>query len=147
MRTASRPFAALIALLISAAPATTQQVASRNGNPRMIVDYAEITSAHQTNVYDLLRGHRPLWLHTRGASSTSGADVMVYLDGNRLGGMAEMRGIPTSIVTEIRHMDAREATTRWGAGHGNGAIMISTAPIGTPPMHGTASVPSAAGIR
>lgn len=141
MKSAFRPLPALLALALAfgASPGTSQQIASRTDPSRTTVGYAEILEATQTNLYDLLRAHRPLWLNTRGAERSAGADVMVYLDGNRLGGRNELRSIPTAIVTEVRYLDAREATTRLGAEHGNGAILISTAPVGTQPMHGVAA--------
>lgn len=140
MRSALRSFPALLALALAASPAPSQAIETPPDPTRTTVGYAEILEATQTNLYDLVRAHRPLWLHTRGTGRTVGADVIVYLDGNRLGGRNELRTIPTAIVTEIRFMDARMATTRLGADHGNGAILVSTAPAGTPAMHGAAAL-------
>jgi len=143
MRITSRSRIALFTLLLAAAPASAQRLAATVPGPRETVAFEEILEAKQTNVYDLIRAHRPLWLHTRGAARSAGADVMVYLDGSRLGGSGELRDIPTAIVTGIQFMDAREATTRWGANHGNGAILVSTAPRVVEPARGTVWVPAA----
>jgi hypothetical protein len=37
-----------------------------------------------------------------------------------------LRLIQTSTVQEIRYVDGRAATLRWGTGHGAGAIVVTT---------------------
>ena len=37
-----------------------------------------------------------------------------------------LKRIPAVNVFSIRHLDAREAVTRFGAGHINGAILVTT---------------------
>jgi hypothetical protein len=37
-----------------------------------------------------------------------------------------MANIPASRVKEIRFINARDATTRWGTGYGSGVILVTT---------------------
>ena len=53
-------------------------------------------------------------------------DVAVYVDGIRIGTVQALSGIPATNVREIRRLDTRDATTRFGTGHTAGAILIFT---------------------
>jgi hypothetical protein len=48
------------------------------------------------------------------------------MDDVRLGEPASMVNIPASRVKEIRFMNARDATTRFGTGHSSGVILVTT---------------------
>jgi hypothetical protein len=61
---------------------------------------------------------RPQWLVSRKARA------VVYWDNVRQGGIESLRGIVASNVAEIRFIDSHEATTRFGTGHTNGAIIV-----------------------
>ena len=83
--------------------------------------------SHRVNAYDFVRLNRPQWLRTRGSSAV-GSSVMVYVDGNRMGDPSVLKGISTTDISEIRYLDGREATTRYGSNHSHGAILVSTGP-------------------
>ena len=51
---------------------------------------------------------------------------LVFIDEQRMGGLATMRGLPVENVREIRYVAARDATTRWGTGYTAGVILIVT---------------------
>lgn len=71
-----------------------------------------------------LRGE---WLRNRGPNSLNfDVDVVVYLDGNRLGGRGALRTIPTLGVTLVRFLSPPEAQSHFGLSHPNGAILVST---------------------
>jgi hypothetical protein len=53
-------------------------------------------------------------------------DIVVYMDNARLGFREAMAQVPLAAVEFLQFFDARRATQRWGAGHLNGAILIST---------------------
>lgn len=79
------------------------------------------------DAYAMLSRNRPAWLRTRerirvGVPSV----VVVYLNGNRLGGVETLRQIQTSGITRIEYMNGIDATTRFGTNHGAGAILITT---------------------
>jgi len=54
------------------------------------------------------------------------AQVMFYLDGVRMSELNGMSTIPAERVREIRFINARDATTRWGTGHDSGVILVTT---------------------
>jgi hypothetical protein len=53
----------------------------------------------------------------------------VYFDGIHFGGVESLRTIDLRPVTYIRFFDGIAATARWGLGHGQGAIYVSTHPV------------------
>jgi hypothetical protein len=64
-----------------------------------------------------------------GAQAVAGmgqSEIVVYLDGNRLGGVDELRGIAANTISSIAYLDAPSATIRYGTGHTQGAIVITT---------------------
>ncbi len=64
-----------------------------------------------------------------GAQAVAGmgqSEIVVYLDGNRLGGVDELRGIGANTISSIVYLDAPSATIRYGTGHAQGAIVITT---------------------
>lgn len=117
-------------LLLSMAAAAAAQVAMiSDPGSRTLVTAEELVQSNRSNLFDFLRAKRPLWLQSRGAVGIGSVGVVVYLDGIRMGDTNELRGISPLIVSQIRYLSGPEATTRWGAGHSEGAIVISTAPI------------------
>jgi len=85
----------------------------------------EIDEAGPTSAYDLVQKLRPMWLRKRGQTSfTQEGDVVVYLDGTRLGAREALRGVSTVNLESLEYIDAGRATNRFGAGHVNGAILL-----------------------
>lgn len=100
---------------------------SGDGGDRNVIPEETLAEYSGQNVYEVIQRIRPAWLRARGMgmdSSTEG--VMVYLDGAPLSGVDELRTWDVNQVQEIRHLDARDATTRFGTGHSNGAILVTT---------------------
>lgn len=112
---------------------------------RDVILAAEIQQRPAANAYELVQALRPQWLRTRGTQNLPGKldpegsgqgvgealgqDVVVYLDHARMGGRSALRGIPLSSVQYIRYFNAAAANYRWGAGHTQGAILVSTQPL------------------
>ncbi|MGQ0813272.1 MAG: hypothetical protein ACT4O1_02270 [Gemmatimonadota bacterium] len=86
-------------------------------------------SARFKSAYEMIQSLRPHWIQTRGprsfANRTAG-QVMVYLDGTWLGTVEALRQIVVSHVQDMEHLNAGEATTRYGIDHSGGAILITT---------------------
>ncbi len=78
--------------------------------------------------YDVIRRLRPQFLRRRGVASLSASsdDIVVYLDGIRTGGVEVLRNIDAATVREIRRINSRDATTKYGTGHSQGAIEVVT---------------------
>lgn len=115
------------------APAQRPQVA-----PPIItgpISADEIHASSARTVTELLRQLRPQWLRSRGTDVLRGnADplaahgVRVYLNGGLLGGLNTLDQVSTDAITGVQFLDAAAATLRWGAGHPDGAILLTTAP-------------------
>jgi hypothetical protein len=92
----------------------------------------EIDRSTARSAYELVRNHRPQWLQTRGLTTlrqAAGQDgIEVYMDNARLGDVQAMRQVTLAAIQYLRFFTASEATQRWGGGHLNGAILISTRP-------------------
>lgn len=108
----------------SSVPAASRGTARERANA---VTREMIESTKEPNTYLLIRNLRPDWLRKRGVrGGAAGADVVVYLDGMRLGGPGSLQQIPTQDVETIRHLTGPEADTRFGRGHEYGAIVVSS---------------------
>lgn len=93
----------------------------------------EIRASSARTVTELLRALRPQWLRSRGADvlrqnsdplATHG--VRVYLNGGLLGGLETLDQVSIYAVTSVEFLDAAAAIFRWGAGHDDGAILLTT---------------------
>lgn len=114
-----------------------------SGRQTNVLTAAEIQQANRAqHAFDLIRALRPNWLQIRGIQSLGGAaerrsgerepttrtavDVMIYVDGLRMGGPAILREILASDVREARYLGPTEASARFGTDHTGGAILITT---------------------
>jgi hypothetical protein len=87
--------------------------------------------------YDLIRALRPRMLIARGVSTRLVArpggsaplmtrGIKVYLDGVPVGGVETLTSIPATTVQDVRWLSAVDATTRYGTGNADGAIVVRT---------------------
>lgn len=135
--------ALLIALTVSLAACggTAAAGGSVRGSGEITAD--EIRASGAADAHQAVQGLRPAWLRRRGDSSLAGAQgtatagdglttqtdaspVRVYVDGNLLGGVAELRNIPAADVASIRFLEPGPANVRFGPGHVNGAIVVTS---------------------
>lgn len=93
--------------------------------PSTVLTEAEITRAGARTAHETIERLRPWYFALTRARGASG-ERAVYVDGMRLGGLEALHGIPSASVREIRSLNAREATTRFGTGHSAGAIVVVT---------------------
>jgi hypothetical protein len=92
-----------------------------------LITHKEVVEAGPSSAYDLIAKLRPLWLQKRGEGSFfQPSEVVIYLDGTRLGGPDELQNISSTNIDTLQFLDARLATLRFGAGHVAGAILIKT---------------------
>lgn len=94
---------------------------------RSLITRGEIEDTSYRTALDLIRAERPHWLRVRG-SPTMGTqpELVVYVDGVRHGGFDALSSIQTVDIDRIRYYNAREAQARFGAGHAQGAIQVTT---------------------
>lgn len=99
------------------------------GGMREVLTHEEISSSSATTAYDAVRLLRPSFLRGRGARSMNaagGSGPVLYVDGIYRGDAREMEQIPAATVLEIRYLDSTDATMRFGTGHTDGAILVTT---------------------
>jgi hypothetical protein len=114
---------AFASVLLAAACASSSG-GSSSGTSRNtdVITAQEIEVTQVPTAYDVVQQLRPHFLRPRAGSGP----IVVYIDGVRRGDTSELRSIDKSIVREIRYLDANDATTLYGTGHGSGAILVST---------------------
>jgi hypothetical protein len=119
----------LFALALSTACATTGTGSAPTGRNQNVITEDEITASHESNVYDLIRSLRPMYLKSRGRSSINGSGsdyASVFMDGQLYGDISTLRNLVPSQIHEIRYYSATDAMTRFGMQAGGGAIDIHT---------------------
>ena len=122
-RHVSAAFALVAALGVVACAAQSAESSRSNTN---LITQAEIAAAGSSDAYQLVQRLRPIWLRTRGPTSVSQeGDVAVYVDGTHLGTREALRNLWTDDIESIQFLDAGRATLRFGAGHENGAILVT----------------------
>ena len=112
------------------APSPTATAAPARSNSDVITA-SELRTGEYRDVYQAVERLRPQFLRSRGVSSVRSRSSednqpVVFIDEQRMGGLATMRGLPVENVREIRYVAARDATTRWGTGYTAGVILIVT---------------------
>ncbi len=98
-------------------------------NRRSVLTRAEISEHVLSNAYQAIELLRPEWLRQRPPDvwgQLSAATAVVYLDDQRLGPLSTLRDISVNDIESIRLVSVAEATNRWGTGHNQGVIQITT---------------------
>src|ERR1043165_1131913 len=132
----SRPLRLVLLLAALAAPAALAaqdtmplpKAAKIKRNPEVISLEEIQASGDVQNAYDLVQRLRPTWLTFRGPSSINLAtpELVVYFNGVRRGGPDSLRELELRGVKELRHLRGTDATQRFGTGHENGAILVTS---------------------
>lgn len=99
-------------------------VSAAPGAERTVITQEEIASTRATDAYSAVRAMRPAWLLPKTIGSGR-QDVQVYVEGNRAGGVAALQQYNVNQIRELRFLGGEEATTRFGAGNGAGAILLA----------------------
>jgi hypothetical protein len=118
--------AVLLLMLVHACSSTPAPERAERGG-RAVITGAEIRNAHHPDAFGVVQALRPEWLSMASANpAREGDQIQVYVDGNRMGGIEQLRQIVTRTVTSMQFLTGLEATQRWGFNHGAGAIVVST---------------------
>ena len=78
------------------------------------------------SAYDAVAALRPMWLNKRGPDGS----IQVYVDDNHVGGIEMLRSVRATSIAMIKHLDGIQAAARYGLGHDQGAILVSTRATG-----------------
>jgi hypothetical protein len=131
MRRAILRFSCLCSLAFAAGCGGTGGNLPEPPRPRQDRDYIstdEVRASNAVNAYEAISSLRAAWLtRKRGEQSvTVPTDIVVYYNNARMGGLESLRQISLGTVTWIRYFDARRAQYRYGTGHSQGAILVSS---------------------
>lgn len=89
----------------------------------------EIAAINLSSAFDVVQSLRPNWLRERGPVSLRNPQanqVVIYVDGTRLGGMEFLRQIRAGTIASMEYLSGPEATFRFGINHVGGAILVRT---------------------
>ena len=115
-------------LLASIVSACASSGATGPRTDRNLLTREQIQETNKQNAFEVVESLRSNWLRSRGPTSLNSrdAEVLVYIDDSRLGGVETLRTISTAMIQSIRWYDGIAATGRWGLDHGAGVIYVST---------------------
>jgi hypothetical protein len=115
-------------------PSASRQ--ARSAQSLYQISRAEIDAENTqfATAYDLVKALRPTMLVTRdiapplppSAVPWQRRGIRIVLDGQDFGGVESLTMIPATTVLDVRWLSPLDATTRYGTGHTNGAIVITT---------------------
>lgn len=134
MRLRFLPGSLVLATILAAnACASSGRPASERSSPDLITT-SEINATAAASAYDLVVRLRPNWLRQGNPGSISGGVlsrqvVVVYLDGNRLGGLESLRTLSAAGIRSMQYLTATRAAVVLrdpGSEALAGAIVIST---------------------
>ena len=126
VRLSRNAFAAgwLVLSLLACAGTAPRKSSARDRN---LITAEDMKAQNFTNVYDAIAAMRSNWLTPRGTDSFNNpTPVRVYFDTADLGTVQSLRSIAPSSIAYVRYYDANDATARWGVGHGQGVIFVSS---------------------
>jgi hypothetical protein len=84
----------------------------------------EISTVSVSNAYDAVQRLRPTFLRPRSTATRTMEYAIVFLDGIRSGGPETLKTIPAGQIKEIRYLNARDATTRYGLNVSAGVLEV-----------------------
>jgi len=121
-----------VAICIVLAACGANRVNDRRATPvdQNIVLGDELARFGGTSLYDALRTLRPRWFQQRAPrfDPREAEGPVVYVDGRRFGGMTSLGAILIKTVVTVRYYSPSEAQGRFGPGHLQGAIDVTSAP-------------------
>lgn len=115
-------------LSLTAACSTGRPVRPAPPGERYEITAEELNRTNQSNLFDAIRIARPFWFARTGRmTSSSGAEIMVYLQDQPLGGVSQLLRVPIHSAATVRYLTATEAQVRYGQNNGaRPAIVIET---------------------
>lgn len=104
---------------------------SRSSRSVITAEEIEAQDIQHLDAYSVVERLRANWLLPQRASSPSDAAAgpilpVVYVDNIRLGEIETLRSVPAGDIADLRLLNERDATFRYGTGHIGGAITVTT---------------------
>ncbi len=128
-------FGRMAALLLVMASTSCGVFVARPRGDADIITLEEMQQNRFMNAYDAIAALHSNWMLVKPKTfgTTTGGQqpqVIVYVDENRMpNGDDDLRTIEVQRIQYIRHYDPVAATQRFGVGHTEGAIQVSTQPM------------------
>lgn len=98
-----------------------------DGGSRYVITYQQIMEYPNMPAGQLARKLKPFWFQSRGLDNFSGAQaILVVVDGSFRGSVEVLDTYQSHDLEEMRYVNRREATLRYGDRGGGGAIAITT---------------------
>ena len=119
--------ASFVVVVAACASGGSDAAAPRRGSSDVLTA-EEMEPLAAQDLYVTVRRLRPQWLQVREATTTQGhLPMSIIVDGTRQeGSVGLLRSMRTSDVEEIRYLNSRDATTRYGLAMMSGALVITT---------------------
>ena len=116
--------AAAIALGTTACATGGSGPARPAGSSSSRIVLEELQGLTQMTALRAIERLRPRWLQSRAGA---GGDLpALYVDGARRGSSNDLQSISSTEIEQMEYMSASDATTRYGTGHGGGAILVTS---------------------
>jgi hypothetical protein len=119
-------------LTLTAPKATRPSPPVSTRRSRDLLTAEDLVATGASNLYDAIQKQHADWLRPRTPNSSIMFPpvVLVYLNGQPVGGVDFLRSIPVLGVATVEFYSASEATTRWGTSNTGGAISVTQRPPG-----------------
>ena len=122
---------ALCAILTLSGCATSggSSATATGSRDRNLLTRADLEGMDELNAYQAIRRLKPTWLRYRGQAVLTGPDresLRVYVNRSFFGDAESLSTLMVRNIREIRFLDARQATLRFGTDHTVGAIVVTT---------------------
>jgi len=148
------PFTAVAAAVLTlgvaacaSSPSPPPSAGPPTAGPRLrpsatLITADEIARVNALNGFEVVQKLRPTMLSQRQIASANGqggmaksappikgtdvasGQLIVYMDGTRLGDIEQLRGIAASSIFTLRYLSPSEAQQKWGSNHPGGAIEV-----------------------
>jgi hypothetical protein len=111
-------------------PPIASRVEAPPASNRAIITNAEIPTTGTESAYDLIQRVRPEYLRTKptqtymGASSNAAPPPALFLNGQHIGELADLRSVPAPALSMIRYYNIEEGKRKYGMQYGGGVIEI-----------------------
>jgi hypothetical protein len=94
--------------------------------PADLITEAEISATTYQNALEIVQNLRPTMMRPRGSTGQGPVPVVLFVDDVRMVDLNGLANVPANRIKEIRYINARDATTRWGTDVGSGVILVTT---------------------
>lgn len=117
-------------LVATTACASAGSASGATSTNRSVITDAEIPASGTESAYELIQRLRPEYLRTKptqtyvGATSNDAPPPALFFNGQRIGGLEDLHGIPAPSLSMIRYYSIEEGKRKFGMQYGGGVIEI-----------------------